>query len=230
MAGIASLISYSCLLVTGLPSVVCNVTNLTSEVFIGIGSFFSSLKDIKHHGKETLIYFCLIFVGALIGSLIVSVESSTSFEKIVPFFVLIAAFLIVKPKSKIQHHFSDRTKRWLESGAFFAIFLMGIYCGYFGAASGVVFLALLSVTSHSSFHVYNAIRNISIMGGSIVSVIVFALRANVYWPLVLPLGIGMLIGGYLGPIIVRHVNEKVMKWIIAACALVLSVALFIKAY
>ncbi|XIF20105.1 MAG: sulfite exporter TauE/SafE family protein [Acetilactobacillus jinshanensis] len=110
------------------------------------------------------------------------------------------------------------------------LFLLGIYCAYFGAGSGIVYLALMAVVSTEPFKVYNSVRNVSMVGPAIASAVVYATQASVNWSVVVPLGLGMLVGGYLGPIIVRHVNEKHIKIFVVICGLILTVYLFMKAY
>ena len=214
----------------GLPPITANVTNLTSQALLCVGSLFSSLKDIKHHYKKTLLYFCLLLVGAVLGTIIVLIESSSSFAKIVPFFVLIATCLILKPKSKHPKIASPRKAFWIKVGTLMAVFLLGIYCAYFGAGSGIVFLALMAIVSHEKFRTYNSIRNVAVSGPAIISAVVYAIKAPVDWFIVVPLGIGMLIGGYLGPIIVRHVNTKSIQRFVVLCGLILTIYLFTKAY
>ncbi|GLB46341.1 UPF0721 transmembrane protein [Philodulcilactobacillus myokoensis] len=232
VVGVASLASYPALLMAGIPPVYADVTNLTSQIGIGIGSFFSSLRELKHHGKETFIYFVLMFFGGWIGSSIVAVESNASFSKIVPFFILVSAILILLPKKRRQigMKLGAKRDRLIQFGLYIFVLLLGIYCGYFGAASGVLFIAVFSHFSEDSFPVYNAIRNVAIPGASVISIIVFLQHFSVDWKVMVPLAIGMLIGGYIGPIIVRHINEKVLKVFIGLCAIALSVGLFIKAY
>lgn len=178
VVGIASLASYPALIMFGLPPITANVTNLTSQGLLCIGSFYSSLRDIVGHGKQTLIYTILLLVGSIIGTIIVLHESSASFAKIVPFFVLAATLLILKPKTKAANK-TDKKKLWVRYLTMFILFLLGIYCAYFGAGSGIVYLALMATVSTAPFKVYNSIRNVSMVGPAVVSTIVYATLAPV---------------------------------------------------
>lgn len=229
VVGIASLASYPALIMFGLPPITANVTNLTSQALLCIGSVYSSFKDIKHHYKQTAIYTCLLFLGAAIGTVIVLHESSSTFAKIVPFFVLAATVLILKPQTSHKNRTATR-KSWLKYFTMVVLFLLGIYCAYFGAGSGIVYLALMGVVSTAPFKVYNSVRNVTMVGPAVVSAVVYATQAPVNWAVVVPLGIGMLLGGYLGPIIVRHVDEKKIKLFVVFCGIILTIYLFMKAY
>ncbi|XIF19400.1 MAG: sulfite exporter TauE/SafE family protein [Acetilactobacillus jinshanensis] len=111
-----------------------------------------------------------------------------------------------------------------------AILIMGGYMGYFGAAAGVIMIAILSRITNESFPVYNAVRNVSALSANLVAMIIYAVKSHVYWILVLPLGIGLFIGGYIGPKIVRRVPEKYLKVIVGFGALILGIYMFIQAY
>ena len=230
IVGIASLASYPALIMFGLPPITANVTNLTSQGLLCIGSIWSSLKDIQHHYRETLLYFCLLLVGAVIGTFIVLHESGSSFAKVVPFFVLAATALILLPRTRHHKTSNSRKQFWIDIITIVTIFLLGIYCAYFGAGSGIIFLALMAIVSKENFQTYNSIRNVAIAGPAVVSAVVYSMKAPVDWPIVVPLGLGMLIGGYLGPIIVRHTKPQYIKSFVIFCGLVLTIYLFVKAY
>jgi uncharacterized protein len=55
--------------------------------------------------------------------------------------------------------------------------------------------------------------------------ILYPNRSHIDW-----LAAGFLIGGYIGPSIVRHVSSKVLRVVIAADAMGLAIALFIHTY
>ncbi|KRM87262.1 integral membrane protein [Lacticaseibacillus thailandensis DSM 22698 = JCM 13996] len=111
-----------------------------------------------------------------------------------------------------------------------AIFLVGLYIGYFGASAGIILLAILSVTLDQTFTVSNAIKNFTTFVANIFSIVIYALTTKVYWSMVLPLGVGLFIGGYAGPIVVRHVSVKLLQRVIAFGAFGLAAYFFYDAY
>lgn len=44
------------------------------------------------------------------------------------------------------------------------------------------------------------------------------------------MAVGMFIGGYLGPIVLRYIPAKLMRWVIALLALIQAVIFFKQAY
>ena len=110
-----------------------------------------------------------------------------------------------------------------------AIFLICIDGGYFGAAAGVLLLALLLGAGHATLAHANAGKNVILGIANSVAAIMFAFLAPVHWPAVPALGIGCLIGSRLGPIVVRHAPATPLRAVIGA-GLALAVKLGIDAY
>lgn len=109
------------------------------------------------------------------------------------------------------------------------IFIVGIYSGFFNAGAGVLMLTLLTViNSQKSFAVNNALKNVAMTVTNTTSWIVFAIETTIYWNYVIPLMIGNVVGGYVGPIIVRHLPGRLMQIIVGIGALILAGSLVIR--
>ena len=63
-----------------------------------------------------------------------------------------------------------------------------------------------------------------------VAAVAFTVLAPVYWPAVVPLGLGCLIGSRLGPIVVRHAPATPLRVLIGAAGVALAVKLALDAY
>lgn len=212
VAGLASLVSYPALLAVGLPPVIANVTNTTALIFSGIGATASSLKELRGHWKKLTLYVILSLIGSIGGSVLLLIAPASSFEKVVPFFILFAGILLfmsgrkkdVSTAKLKQAHQTPAKHFWVSLISLTGIVLVGTYTGYFGAAGGVIFLAILSIITDDRFTVVNAMKNVIAFGGNLIATVIFIFKSKIDWLLVIPLGFGLLIGGYTGPIIVRH--------------------------
>ncbi|KRM87106.1 hypothetical protein FD19_GL001258 [Lacticaseibacillus thailandensis DSM 22698 = JCM 13996] len=231
MAGLASIVSYPALLSLGVPPVSANVTNTAALVFTGIGSTASSTKELGQHKKVTIKATVLALIGGIIGSLILVVAPASSFKRIVPFLILFAALLMVFSGRGQMGKRSQLDQQSLLSrgGANVAMLLVGLYTGYFGASAGVIMLAIMA-TNDLDFPVNNAIKNFASLIANFVAFIVYIFTANIYWSMVLPLGIGLFIGGYVGPMLVRHIPALIMRRVIIGLAFVLAGYLFVQEY
>ncbi len=231
-AGLASLVSYPVLLLLGLPPVTANVTNTFALVFTGVGAVASSQRELRGHGCELRVLIPLTLAGCIAGALLLFAIPAATFAKVVPFFILVAAILVLIPRHLHVQTPGQPASRawWVTALAWLGIFLVGGYTGYFGAAGGVLMLSILSMISNAPFTVYNAQKNLALGLANLVSAIVYATQATIHWRYVLPLGIGFLIGGILGPKIVRHVPARLLKVLIGIGALILAASLFKSAY
>lgn len=238
VAGLASLVSYPALLLVGIPPVTADVTNTAALIFTGIGSTISSKRELRGHARELLKLLPLTVGGSVCGSMLLLAAPASSFEHIVPFFILSAAFLIIWPdlpharlkQTVSKHEKSPLQKRAAAVAVCILIFFVGAYTGYFGAAAGVVMLAILAATSRLKFAEYNALKNVALGASNAVATILFAFRTHIEWIAVVPLAIGFFAGGMIGPAIVRRVPVRILHIIIAICATGLAAYLFVKAY
>lgn len=230
VASIASLASYPVLLAVGIPPVYANVTNDAALIWTGISSTISATKELKGHWKEVAFYSIFTIIGSIGGCILLLIYPPKVFEKLVPCFVLFSG-IIVSGKHKIKSA-TDKAPWWLMLIYVVGMLIMGAYTGYFGAAGGVLILVLLSYLSEArdNFAVIKAEENVVSGLANLVALIIFAFTSRIYWLQSIPLAIGMFIGGYLGPIIVRKIPEKPIRVLIAILAFVQAAYFFWKAY
>lgn len=236
VAGLASLVSYPALLIVGVPPVIANVTNTTALIFSGFGSLVSSSKELRGHWKKLSLFIVLSLIGSIGGSCLLLLLPSSSFEKVVPFFIFAAGILLLMSSRKKKIVGNDIGKsgnkvsslQWIVSSI--CIIFVGGYTGYFGAAGGVLFLAILSAITDDEFHIVNAMKNVIGFASNLIATFIFIFKSHIAWHYVIPMGIGLLVGGYVGPIIVRHVNIHVLRILISFAAFGLAIYLMIKAF
>ena len=171
-------------------------------------------------------------LGGAAGAALLLSTPAEGFEKVVPILLGLASVAILLPRRgnrrvRVADHRRHTAGVLLESTA---IFLICIYGGYFGAAAGVLLLALLLRAGHATLAHANAAKNVILGIANGVAAIIFAFLAPVHWPAVLALGIGCLIGSRLGPIVVRHAPAAPLRAVIGAAGLALAVKLGIDAY
>lgn len=237
VAGLASLVSYPALLFAGIPPVAANVTNTAALVLTAVGSGATSTRELHGHLRELLKLLPLTAGGSFCGSLLLLAAPAKSFEYAVPYFIFGSALLILWPEIRPRRQpaasgikASGRRGWGAEVAVGAAVFVVGAYTGYFGAAGGVVMLAILTATSRLKFAECNALRNVSLGASNLTAAIVFAFRSHIYWQAALPLAAGLFVGGAIGPYIVRRVPSRPLKFAIAFAAVALSVFLFVQAY
>lgn len=230
VAGLASLVSYPVLLSIGVPPVSADVTNTAALIFTGIGSTMSSQLELRQH-RHTMWHVSLVTVaGGILGCLILAFAPSASFEHVVPFLILLAAIMMTVSGRHPEQSKQPRTGLVWQIIQNMAIFCVGIYIGYFGAAAGIFMLAVLTVTLDKPFIVSNAIKNFASFLTNTLSLVIYAFTTKVYWLLAIPLALGMFIGGYVGPIVARHMPIRLLRRLISLAAFGLAFYLFWDTY
>ncbi|MDQ2636011.1 MAG: sulfite exporter TauE/SafE family protein, partial [Actinomycetota bacterium] len=100
----------------------------------------------------------------------------------------------------------------------------------FGAAAGVLMLALFLAMGSESLAHANATKNVVLGASNGAAALVFLAFGPVSWAAVVPLGIGCLVGSRLGPTVVRRAPEAPLRLLIAVAGLALAVWLGFDAY
>jgi uncharacterized protein len=111
-----------------------------------------------------------------------------------------------------------------------AVLAICVYGGFFGAAAGVLMLALFLRTDSQSLADANATKNVVLGIANGVAAIVFIAMMPIHWAAVVPLGIGCLIGSRMGPVVVRHAPTTPLRWTIAVAGVALAIKLGLDAY
>ncbi len=230
IAGLASLVSYPALLAAGLSPVSANVTNTVALVFNTIGSTSASRPELVGQRPRLRLLVPVGVAGGVVGGLLVLVTSSHDFERVVPILIGLSSIAVLvqrRPATVLAHH--DRAApdaRWL----FPAVFLIGVYGGYFGAAAGVLLLAVLLFATGEALPRSNAIKNVVLGAANAVAALAFVVFGPVDWSAAIPLAIGCLVGGRIGPAVVRRAPARPLRIVIAAAGVGLAVYLAVSAY
>mgnify|MGYP000738760111 CR=1 FL=1 len=229
IAGLASVATYPALLAVGLPPVTANVTNTVALVFNAVGSMWGSRPELAGQGRWLLRTTPVAALGGGAGAVLLLTTPAEGFEKIVPLLLGFSAMAIALPRKQLADAVRDAPRgRFIAMAG--AIFVIAVYGGYFGAAAGVVLLALLLRTGHATLAHANAAKNVLLGASNLTAAVLFAFLAPVHWASVVPLGLGCLIGSRLGPVVVRHTPTTPMRVVIGIAALGLAVKLGLDAY
>jgi uncharacterized membrane protein YfcA len=233
IAGLASLISYPALLATGIPPVTANITNTVALVLASVGSVSASRPELRGQRRRLLPLAAAAVLGGTTGAVLLLLTPPGAFERIVPFLIAAAsaAILVQRPPRELaaagaRGHPIPHDPWWLVLGTF----AVGIYGGYFGAAAGVLMLAMYLLGTGETLPRGNALKNVILGIANAVAAVGYVLFASVAWSAALPLAIGCLLGGRLGPRVVRRAPQVALRRVIAVAGLALAVHLAIQAF
>lgn len=226
VASLASLVSYPALLAVGLPPLAANVTNTVSLVLTGIGSAAGSRPELAGQGREVRRLGLLTAAGGAVGSAVLLLTPASVFELVVPGLVAGASLVLLARPWLNRLPRGASAERGLRAG----IFVVAVYVGYFGAAGGVLMLAVLTSVRDASFARTNALKNVLSLFANAVAAVSFAAFGPVDWAAVLPLGVGFLVGGRIGPVVVRRLPGDPLRVAVGVAGLAVAVKLGLDTY
>lgn len=232
VAGLASLFSYPALLAVGLPPVAANVTNTVALFSTTVGAAAGSRAELRGQRRRTGRLVALAAVGGTLGAALLLSTPDGVFELVVPWLIALGSVLLLA-RDRLRA-LADRRAAATgagPSGALLAVavVLVGLYAGYFGAAAGVLMLAVLSVSATEPLAVTNAVKNLATGGANLVAAIGYAFLAPVDWTAAAVLACGALAGSWTGPALVRRLPERPLRVAIALAGLGLAAHLWLAA-
>jgi uncharacterized membrane protein YfcA len=233
VAGLASLVSYPALLAVGLPALTANVTNTVALVLYSVGAASFSQQELAGQAGRLRRLAMVTVAGGATGAALLLSTPAEVFELLVPVLIGGASLvLLLQPGiTRLAGGMVDERSPALLAGVFaVGVFGVGVYGGYFGAAAGVVLLALLTVSVAEPLARLVAARNVALGLANVVAAAGFALFGPVRWAAAAPLAAGFLIGGGIGPGLVRRLPGDQLRVGIALLGLSLAVKLGIDTF
>jgi len=232
VAGGGTLVTFPTLIWLGLNSVTANATS-TVAIWPGtLGSVWGYRRELR--GVEPRLFWLLIpsVAGGLAGAWLLRYTKPALFDRLIPYLLLFATLLfmvhdLVQRWLKTAGAATHRRARWLF-GALVFQFFVAVYGGYFGAAIGIFMLAALGLMGLTDLHQMNGLR--VLLGGSIngVAVVYFMANRMVYWPDVVLMAIGAIVGGYGGAGIARRLSARVVRRIVVVVGFGLAISFFLR--
>lgn len=222
VVGSGTLLTYPMLLAAGLPPVVANGTN---SVGLAPGNAMAAWlyrDELAGRGALVRVLAATAAVGALIGAALVLALPASVFERVVPWLIVLACVLVVA-QPRIGRAL---TARGLDPATFPrralvpVVLVVGVYAGYFGAAQGILLMAVLATLYDVSLQRSNAVKNVLQGAANAAAAIVFIVAGVVSWPAALALGAGSLVGGSVGAPLARRLPDAVLRGVIVAVGLV----------
>jgi uncharacterized protein len=224
VVGSGTLVTFPVLLALGYPPVVANVSNSLGLVPGSIGGAVGYRRELKGQGSRLLRFGIVTSVGAVGGALLLLVLPPGAFEAVVPVLIVLALVLVLLQPliaRKLKEREADRHPHG-GIPLLIGVFGVAVYGGYFGAAQGVILLALMGILVDDSLQRLNGVKNVTTAIANLVSGVVFVFAAEVDWAVVGLLAGGSIIGGLIGARIGRRLRPI---WLRAAIVVVGTVAI-----
>lgn len=224
VVGSGSLVTFPTLLALGFDPVVANVTNTVGLVPGSVSGAVGYRRELRGQ-RGRLVYLGLVsFVGGLVGGVLLLTLDEDVFEAVVPVLIVLGCVLVVvQPRLSawVRRRREDKEPRhrgsWLV-GVF--VGLSSVYGGYFGAAQGVLYMAVLGLGLDDTLQRLNATKNVIAAVVNAVAASLFCFAADVDWAAAGVLAVGATIGGQVG----ATVGRRLPDWALRGFVVVVGVA------
>jgi len=230
VVGSGTLITFPTLLALGVPPVTANVSNTVGLVPGSLSGAVGYRRELAGQRRRLLRLASASLLGGIAGAVLLLVLPSSAFDAIVPVLIGIGVLLVilgpaiqrrVAARHEARGGIPDHGAPWVWP----AVAGAGVYGGYFGAAQGVLLMAILGIGVDDDLQRHNAVKNVLTMLANLVSGIVFAVVAPVSWPVVGLIAVGAAVGGVVGARIGRRLPPVVLRGVIVVVGIAAIVQL-----
>jgi uncharacterized membrane protein YfcA len=218
IAGGATLITFPAMLAAGLPPVLANASN---AVAVTPGHLIAACADrhvLPPADRRMLAAILAVLLGSTVGAVLLLTTPERLFTLLVPALIGVATviFAFARPiQRSIAQAFGDTPSQPVATRAALLV-PTAIYGGYFGAGSGVMLLAILSVTGREDLRSANALKNLLASAVSAVTIVIFTVQGVVRWPDTLVMLTDAMCGGYLGGLLIKVLTPSVGRAVVIA--------------
>jgi hypothetical protein len=229
IVGSGTLITFPVLLAFGYPPVTANVSNTIGLVPGSISGVHGYRRELTGQGRRAAWLGVASGAGGIAGALLLLALPASAFKAIVPVFIA-AALVLVVVQPWLTRRLAGRHHHPLGfRGALPAfLFVVGVYGGYFGAAQGILLLALLGLALAEPLQRINALKNVLAGLTNLIAGVVFVLAAqHVVWSVAALLAGGSVLGGQLGARIGRRLPAAVLRGVVVAVGVAAIVELVV---
>ena len=224
--GSGTLITFPVLLSFGYSPVTANVSNTVGLVPGSAAGAYGYRAELQGQGARAARLATASVSGGITGAVLLLSLPASAFKTIVPAFIVIALVLIVL-QPRISAALAARGVRKREEPgpiALAAVFAAGIYGGYFGAAQGIMVLAILALSINEDLQRINAVKVVLTGLVNLVAGIVFVFAAHVAWGAALLIAAGSVIGGFLG----ARGGRRLPEWGLRAVIVVVGISAIVR--
>ncbi len=235
VAGGGSFLTFPALMFSGVSPIRANATNTVAVWFGSLASVGAYRQQLGGHRRAMITLLTTSLIGGLIGALLLLKTPDATFKVLLPWLMLIATVIFI---------FGKHLTGWLRRMVHLDInqpqtivpFVVGcllqlviaVYGGFFGGGIGILMLALLTLLGYEKIHTMNALKTVLATTINGIAVVAFILARVVEWPQALVMIVGSIIGGYYGAVIAQRVSGEVIRWLVMAVGIGMTIYFFIR--
>jgi len=226
LAGGGSFVTLPALILSGLDARAANIAS-TIALFPGqVTTGWVGRKLVS--GVAGLSFRALVGIslaGGAVGAVLLLLTPSSFFARLVPWLVLFATALFAY--GSFFRRPTESGPRLSRSGAGVIQFCISVYGGYFGGGIGFLMLAALTAAG-LAVRIAGSTKNVlaSIMNAAAVAIFLFT--PGIPWLRVGAVAAGAMLGGYLGALALKRVDERLIRGFVVLLGVALTIGLFLR--
>jgi uncharacterized protein len=226
VVGSGTLITFPTLLAFGVPPVNANVSNTLGLVPGSLSGAIGYRRELAGQRPRLVRLGSASVLGGVTGAVLLLVLPAGAFQAIVPVLIGLGCLLVVLQPAisrRVAARAQSRGVGRPEHGAAWVwvmVYVTGVYGGYFGAAQGVLLMAVLGIGLTETMQRNNATKNVLALLVNLVAAVVFVFRADMDWTVAGLIAVGSVIGGQIG----ATVGRRLPPWALRAFIVVVGIA------
>jgi len=229
VVGSGTLITFPVLLAFGYAPVTANVSNTIGLVPGSASGAFGYRRELAGQRERVLRLGTMSVLGGVTGAVLLLVLPASTFKAIVPAFIAVAVVLTVL-QPRLNRRLAERARERPRHGGAIApaaVYITGVYGGYFGAGQGILLLAIFGVLLPQSLQRSNALKNV--LAGTVngVAGVYFVFAAHVEWGPAAIIAATSVIGGQLGSRYGRRLPPDALRALIVLVGIAAIVDLLV---
>lgn len=203
VAGGGSFITLPALMWAGVSPVAANATSTLAMWPGSVASAVGYRREIRTTTRLLLALGSVSLVGGLAGAVLLIRTSDTSFLRLLPWLMLVAAATFT---------FGGRLRQSQHPRRMAVIllvqFAIAIYGGYFGGGMGIMMLATMSIAGMTDIHEMNGLKSMLAVAINGVALVEFVTTGAVAWRPGVVMIAGAVTGGYAGAAVARKISSR----------------------
>ncbi len=217
VVGSGSLITFPVLMAVGYSPLVANMSNTVGLAPGNFSGAYGYRNQLAGQGPRVTRFGLTTLAGSVVGAVLLLALPPGTFTAVVPWLALAAGVLVL-----IQPWLRRKLDQRNGSGPphpaplYVGIFGSAIYGGYFGAAQGIILLALMGLFLRDDIQRLNAVKNVCAGVANGVAALIFIVIGQVAWLPALTLAVGSIIGGQIGARAGQMLSPTVLRATIVA--------------
>lgn len=227
VAGGGSFLTLPTLLYAGVTPVVANATSTMAMLPGSVASAAAYRRELQGRAGWLVPLGIVSLLGGLLGGVLLVRTSDTSFMRLLPWLMLLAA---------VTFTFGDRVRRTLSlervHGHLLRVavlqFVIAIYGGYFGGGIGIMMLASFALGGMLDIHEMNGLKTLLTVLVNALALVEFIIEGVVAWGPGLIMVAGAVIGGYVGAALARRIDPTWVRRFVIAIGWTMTIYFFIR--